>query len=458
MQTWAQITEDFHRNWPIYVAMPFVAALIGWVTKIVAIKMMFRPYTFKGIGPLGWQGIIPKRAPQMVTILCETLTPRLVNAKEIAERIDAAELAALIDRPLRAEVARITRKVLAEYQPTLWGLLPSVAQDFLIERVQRSAPDAVVALVDGVVDRIDDIFDLQTMATKEFLDDPTTLESMFRDVGRREFAFIRRSGLVFGFFIGLVQVAVWALTHNPWVMPLFGLFTGWFTDWAALRLIFYPREPKKYLGFIKWQGLFQQHRVPVAREYGSLIATRVLTPDRLLRGICGGEDTSGVVKVVAEVLEAELREEIGDLNRYVDVDLRDLPLFRELDFGKLQIAGVSPGKVLGGFLDVLSGPTKGIASVVLDLTQVEPMCTAFAEEAVRVLPDLMLGSAERYLTDTLDIEGTMSEKMAAMTPEEFEGVLRPAFRADEKTLIAVGALLGFMVGELQVVLVEHLTH
>ena len=61
------------------------------------------------------------------------------------------------------------------------------------------------------------------------------------------------------------------------------------------------------------------------------------------------------------------------------------------------------------------------------------MCTAFAEEAVRVLPDLMLGSAERYLTDTLDIEGTMSEKMAAMTPEEFEGVLRPAFRADEKT-------------------------
>ena len=96
----------------------------------------------------------------------------------------------------------------------------------------------------------------------------------------------------------------------------------------------------------------------MAREYGSLIATRVLTPDRLLRGICGGEDTSGVVKVVAEVLEAELREEIGDLNRYVDVDLRDLPLFRELDFGKLQIAGVSPGKVLGGFLDVLSGPTR----------------------------------------------------------------------------------------------------
>jgi len=140
VQTWAEITDDFHRNWPIYVAMPFVAALIGWTTKLVAIRMMFRPHNFKGIGPIGWQGIIPKRASQMVDILCDTLTPRLINAKEIAGRIDAPELAARIDRPLRAEVARITRKILAEYQPTLWNLMPSPAQDFVIERASDRHP------------------------------------------------------------------------------------------------------------------------------------------------------------------------------------------------------------------------------------------------------------------------------------------------------------------------------
>ncbi|MBD0024565.1 DUF445 family protein [Gordonia pseudamarae] len=458
MQTWAEITDDFQRNWPIYVAMPFVAALIGWSTKLVAIRMMFRPHTFTGIGPLGWQGIIPKRAPQMVTILCDTLTPRLINAKEIAERVDPAELAARIDRPLRAEVSRITRKILAEYQPTLWNMLPAPVQDFVIERVQRSAPDAIVSVVDGVVDRVDEVFDLKTMATNEFLNDPTTLESMFKSVGRREFAFIRRSGFVFGFFIGLVQVAVWALTHNPWVMPLFGLFTGWFTDWAALRLIFYPREPKKYLGFIKWQGLFQQHRIPVARDYGSLIGTKVLTPDRLIRSLCSGPDNDRVEKVVAEVLEATLREELGDLSNYVDIELRDLPLFSDIDFGNLQFAGISAGRLFDGFLDILSGPTKGVARVGLDLTQIEPMCAAFASEALVALPDLLLDSASDYLTETLDIEATMSEKMAAMTPEEFENVLRPVFRADEKTLIMVGAILGFLVGEVQVFIVEHLTH
>ena len=73
------------------------------------------------------------------------------------------------------------------------------------------------------------------------------------------------------------------------------------------------------------------------------------------------------------------------------------------------------------------------------------------------MPEIMSGSLD-YLGSAMDIEKTMSEKMVAMTPEEFENVLRPAFRADERTLIIVGAILGFMVGELQVLMVEHLTH
>ncbi|BDH58550.1 DUF445 domain-containing protein [Tsukamurella sp. PLM1] len=221
----------------------------------------------------------------MVEVLCETITGRLVTAREIAEKIDGAEVAALIERPVRAEVGRIVREIMPEYQPTLWHLLPPVAQDLVVERVQDASPDVVVRITEAIAENIDDLFDLQEMVTAEFLADPDTLESMFLDVGRREFAFIRRSGLVFGFCIGLVQLAVWALFRNPYVMPLFGLFTGWFTDWAALRLIFNPKEPKRYLGVITWQGLFLKHRIPVSQEYGTLIATRVLTSDRLMRGV-----------------------------------------------------------------------------------------------------------------------------------------------------------------------------
>ncbi|MCA0158355.1 hypothetical protein LB823_19335, partial [Tsukamurella sp. M9C] len=93
----------------------------------------------------------------------------------------------------------------------------------------------------------------------------------------------------------------------------------------------------------------------------------------------------------------------------------------------------------------------------LDMAQIGPMSRAGADDFVASMP-VMLGDANDYLDAKLDIRTTMVQKMAAMTPDEFEGVLRPAFQADEKTLIMVGAILGFLVGELQVLMVEHLTH
>ncbi|GED99753.1 hypothetical protein nbrc107696_02000 [Gordonia spumicola] len=451
MQSWSEIVADVERNWVIYASMPVIAALIGWGTKIVAIRMMFRPHRFKGIGRLGWQGIIPKRAPEMVAVLCETLTGRLISSSEIVQRIDGVELAALIDRPMRAEVARIVNTIAPEFQPTVWHALPEPARDAVIERAQRVSPDVVVAIADALTERIDEVFDLQTMVTQEFLSDPETLEKMFSEVGRREFAFIRRSGLVFGFLIGLVQVLVWALFHNPWVMPLFGLFTGWFTDWAALRLIFNPKEPTKYFGVITWQGLFLKHRIPVSEEYAVLIASRVLTTEKLMRGVFDGPQRAALIDLVAEILEEEVRDQLGDVSKTLRREVGDLKALDSIGFG-----GLSVGGLLGVATDALNTPLKAVTSLGLDTIELGPMCQAAAADMVEVLPSVMAG-AEDYLTRTLDIETIMAEKMKAMTPEEFEGVLRPAFQADERTLIIVGAVLGFMVGELQVLLVEHFT-
>jgi len=80
MQSWAQIVADVQLNWLLYLSMPFVAALIGYVTKIVAIKMMFQPIEFVGIKPfLGWQGIVPRKAATMASIACDTMTSRLIK-------------------------------------------------------------------------------------------------------------------------------------------------------------------------------------------------------------------------------------------------------------------------------------------------------------------------------------------------------------------------------------------
>lgn len=72
-----------------------------------------------------------------------------------------------------------------------------------------------------------------------------------------------------------------------------------------------------------------------------------------------------------------------------------------------------------------------------------------AGKIVERLPEAMR-HVETYAFEALDIENTLKTKMAQLTVDEYEGLLRPAFQQDEWILIAVGAALGFLVGEMQV--------
>lgn len=66
-----------------------------------------------------------------------------------------------------------------------------------------------------------------------------------------------------------------------------------------------------------------------------------------------------------------------------------------------------------------------------------------------------LQEAKDYTAKALDIENLIVEKMNKLTPDQYEAILRPVFKDDEMRMVTVGAVLGFLVGELQVVLVEH---
>ena len=54
-----------------------------------------------------------------------------------------------------------------------------------------------------------------------------------------------------------------------------------------------------------------------------------------------------------------------------------------------------------------------------------------------------------YTDDALGLKELMRERMALMTPQEFERVLHPIFEQDELTLIVSGAVLGAIAGFIQ---------
>jgi len=412
MQGWHDIVADVQQNWVIYLSMPFVAAIIGFITKIVAIRMMFQPIDFVGIKPpyLGWQGIIPRKAAVMASISCDLLTNRLIRPEDVFDKLDPQRIAETMEKPLLALVDDITRAVAAHYSPGLWEAAPKSVKDLIVRRIQAESPAMVRQIMVDIKADINAVFDLKDMVISALLRDRTLLNRIFQEAGSEEFRFIRNSGLYFGFTIGCVQAVTWALTHSIWVMPIFGGFTGWFTDWLALKMIFNPKQPKRYLGVVTWQGLFLKRRKEVAAEYGRLIAREVVTPRNVFEAVLRGPLSDRLFNMVTKQVQQMVDEQAGLARPFV-------------------VFAVGSGKY-------------------------QSMKKMVAEELMKRLPET-IKHVESYAADAMDLERTLVGKMQELSPEEFESLLRPAFQQDEWILITVGAVLGFLVGELQVFVMLH---
>jgi len=60
-----------------------------------------------------------------------------------------------------------------------------------------------------------------------------------------------------------------------WIQPLISAFIGWITTWVAIKMLFHPREPKRFLG-ITVQGVFPKRQQLVAEKLGQIVAKELI--------------------------------------------------------------------------------------------------------------------------------------------------------------------------------------
>ncbi|HEX3592383.1 MAG TPA: DUF445 domain-containing protein [Pseudonocardiaceae bacterium] len=394
----------------VYVSIPVLAAAIGYVTKLVAIRMMFLPLEYQGKRPFGWQGIVPAHAARMASIAVDMMTSQLISPADVVRRLDPDRIARRIAEPLHEVAADLTGRIAAELRPELWHSLPEPVRRLVLRRIEAEAPKLAASVLRAVQDDVSAVFDLRDMVVTNLVRDKALLNRIFTESGGREFRFITHAGLVFGAAIGVVQLVAWVLFREPLLMPFFGAVTGWFTDWLALKMVFCPTEPKRYLGLVTWQGLFLRRRDEVTEAYATLIAQEVITPRKVIEAVLHGPLADRLFVLIQREVQTALARQIGPV--------RPLMLF------------------------------------AVGTRRYQRMKHLVAERVLERLPET-LSHIEDYARDTMDIRNLLITKMRELSATEFEGLLRPAFQADEWILITVGAVLGCAVGEVQSLVLEH---
>lgn len=398
----------FQSNPWAYIAIPFISAGVGWATNVIAIKMMFYPIEFFGIKPVfGWQGIVPSKAKKMASIACDLMLKRLVNVREVFQRLDPDRIASDLEGPLLQMTHDVVDNVMDSYQPGLWEGMPQVAKNRVYASARKETPAIISKLMAEMRDNIENVFDVKNMVINNLMRDKALLNRIFLETGKQEFVFIGRSGAYFGFLFGLIQALVFLFWPNNWVLPIAGLLVGYFTNWIALKMIFLPQEPRKVGPFVV-QGLFHKRQQEVAADYGALIADEILTPANMMEEIINGRLSDNLINLVTRHVKNAVDEQAGVTKPFVVL-------------------------AVGG--DAYKG-----------------MKAAAVETFVANIPDA-LNHIEEYAQDAMDVKNTIVDRMKKLTSEEFESLIRPAFEEDEWMLICTGAALGFAAGVAQLVLI-----
>ncbi len=391
----------------IVLLIPLISALVGWFTNVVAIKMMFHPIEFVGIPPyLGWQGVIPANALRLAKVSNSLITEKLLSLRDLFDQSFSAEsFAGKLDAVIDDVTEQVIDEVANKHAKPLWDNAGEFMQNKVRSQVRTEVLEVSRAIAMDMADDIDQIMDIERTVLEAMERHKALMGEMFYEVGRKEFKFIERSGLYFGFLFGIFQMIIWVLYPAPWILPAAGFFVGYCTNWIAIRLVFAPREPVK-IGPITVQGLFHKRQNEVAEAFGRTVATRVLNADNIVTTVM---ESKGVLRM-NEILEHRIGELIAKYEAHPMSNLvlpeEKRPALRAELMDRIKREWPKPG----GFFHTFAG-------------------------------------------QSVDLQGELERRMKALDRESYEGVLRPAFQQDEWKLIAAGAVLGTVAGILQLVFI-----
>jgi len=188
--------------------IPVISALIGWVTNVVAIRMLFRPYRPVKIPLVGYtlQGVFPKRRQELAKNLGRVIEEQLLcvddvvcqissegvmdnlskSAKQVIKARIMEKIPKILPNSIRRGVEQIVEDILKKEIPRLMGRLIDRMQDTLSQELQ------VAEIVEGKVNKLE----------------VAELEQLILGIASKELRHVEILGGVLGFFIGCVQLLI----------------------------------------------------------------------------------------------------------------------------------------------------------------------------------------------------------------------------------------------------------
>ncbi len=182
-----------------------VGALIGWLTNVIAIKLLFRPVNPIGIKgtPFMIQGLIPKRKGEIAKSIGDVISEELVSMETIVDQI-------IDDMDKKQIVEIIKEKVVTLANEKMPSLIPSMFKGMIIQNIEsmieENGEQIVIELGEKLSHNAIAAIDISKMVEDQINTyDFVKIEQMTLKIASTELKHIEVLGGVLGGVIGLIQ-------------------------------------------------------------------------------------------------------------------------------------------------------------------------------------------------------------------------------------------------------------
>lgn len=383
--------------------IPVVAAFVGWFTNWLAIQMSFRPVRFIGIGSwLGWQGVIPRKAEKMAHICVDRTLHHFGDLSLVYEKLDAQRIVQQVISQVNPRLDEYIDEIMYDVQPVLWDNLPNFLRERIYQWGRDQLPERIEALVEEFGDDLSEIVDLKVLLSRELKKHPDLMNRIFKEAGAVELRSVINKGAIIGGLLGAAILPVWAAYPLPWILPVVGFVVGFVTNWLAINLIFRPLNPVNVFG-VRIQGLFLRRQDDISDVWSRLVAEELLTVEKVADAMVNGRHGTRT----RAILQKHLR-----------------PM---LDHSVL---------------------LKVTAQVTVGMSGYTELKKAMNEKAVMATGHAFCDPAFNRERAPV-VANVIATEMKALKPEEFQDILRPAFKEEELKLMIVGGVFGAIAGAIQ---------
>jgi len=181
-----------------------IGGLIGYITNVIAIKLIFRPIVPIKIPIINKEiiGLIPKRKSEIANNIGEIVAQEFISIDEILDKAITEK-----DKQNILEYIKVKIKLIIDDK---MGFIPggfkNIVQSFISDAIEEEIKLSIDELEEEIKININKRINIQEIIETKINDlDLYMLENLILKVVKNELRHIEILGLVLGFLIGIVQ-------------------------------------------------------------------------------------------------------------------------------------------------------------------------------------------------------------------------------------------------------------